>query len=122
MNRIDRINEEVKKALSDIIANEIKDPRLPAITSITDVKVTKDLKYADIFFSVLGDEAQRASALSAVKSASGFIRRELSKRVGLRITPELRFREDRSIEKGIYMNLLIDKVIKDDEERNKIDE
>lgn len=120
MERINRINEEIKKALSDIIANSIKDPRLPMLTSITSVETAKDLKYADVYFSVLGGDAERAAAFSALKSASGFIRRELSRKVELRYTPELRFKEDKSIENGIYMSSLIDKIIKQDEDNHEV--
>ena len=117
MERINRINEEVKKVLSEIISNDIKDPRLPMLTSITSVETARDLKYADVYFSVLGGEKERADALAALKSASGFIRRELSRKVKLRVTPELRFVSDRSIENGVYMSSLINKIIKDDESK-----
>ena len=119
MDRLERINGEVKRAISDIIFNDIKDPRLPVVTSITEVKVAKDLKSADVFFSVLGDDTKRASALLALKSAAGFIRRELARKVDLRNTPELRFKEDRSIENGITMSKKIDQIIKQDEQRNE---
>lgn len=120
MDRIFRINEEVRKAISDIIANDVKDSRLPMLTSITAVNVAKDLKVADVFFSVLGGEKERENAKAALQSAAGFIRRELSRKVQLRYTPELRFKEDRSIENGIYMSALIDKVIKQDEEKHGV--
>lgn len=116
MERIHRINEEVKKALSEIIANDLKDPRMPMLTSITSVDVARDLKYADVYFSVLGGEKERADAKAALESASGFIRRELSHKVKLRYTPELRFKSDRSIENGVYMSSLIQKIVKQDEE------
>ena len=113
--REERINEEVKKALSEIVSNEIKDPRLPMLTSITDVKVSRDLAHADVYFSVFGDEEQREKARIALTSASGFIRKSLAKKVDLRATPELRFKDDRSIEKGIKMSSYIDEVIKQDQ-------
>ena len=121
MDRLQRINEEVKKALSEIVANEIKDPRLPMLTSITDVRVSKDLAHAEVYFSVFGEEEQREKALAALKSASGFIRRALAKKVDLRATPELKFKEDRSIEKGIKMSAFIDEVIKQDKENDERD-
>ena len=115
MNRTERINEEIKKAISNIISNDIKDPRIPLIISITDVRTTKDLKFADVYFSIFGDETARVSTLAALKSAAGFIRRELSRKVELRFTPELRFKEDRSIEKAIEMSAKINKIVKKDE-------
>lgn len=120
MDRIYRINEEVRKAISDIVANDVKDRRLPMLTSITTVNVAKDLKVADVYFSVLGGEQERQNAMAALQNAAGFIRRELSRKVQLRYTPQLRFKEDRSIENGIYMSALIDKVIKQDEDNHGV--
>lgn len=116
VNRIDRISEEVKRELSNIIQNEIKDPRLPSMVSITAVNVTKDLKFAKVFVSVLASEEEKKNALAALKSAAGFIRRELSRSVQLRNTPELNFVLDDSIEKGAYISGLINKTMKKSEE------
>lgn len=119
MDRINRISEEVKRELGEIVRNEIKDPRLPVLTSITAVKVTKDLKFATVYVSVFGDEKDRLNAIEALKSASGFIRREISHRVNLRNTPEFKFEIDRSIERGIYMSSLIDKTLEEDRNKKK---
>ncbi len=107
-DRIIRISEEVKKELSNIIQNDIKDPRLPSMVSIVSCNVTKDLRYAKVFVSVLGNEEQKKNAISALKSAAGFIRRELGHRVQLRYTPEIHFELDTSIEHGIHINKLLD--------------
>ncbi len=112
-DRIIRISEEVKKEISSIIQNDIKDPRLPNLVSITSCNVTKDLRYAKVFVSVLGDEEQKKNAMSALKSAAGFIRRELGHRVQLRYTPEIHFELDTSIEHGIYINKLLNETTKD---------
>lgn len=117
--RNNRLSGEMKKVISEIIRNEVKDPRLSDLVSITDVHVTEDLKFAKVFVSVYGDIEQ---SLEALKSARGFIRREVGKRIKLRITPELLFEKDESIEKGIYMSSLINKVIKDEESRKVDDE
>lgn len=109
VDRIYRISEEVKKELCKIVQNEIKDPRMPKLTSITTVKVTKDLRYAKVFVSVLGNELDKKNALEALKSAAGFIRREIGHRIQLRYTPEFKFEIDNSIEHGIYITSLIDK-------------
>ncbi len=112
-DRIVRISEEVKKEISSIIQNDIKDPRLPNLVSIISCNVTKDLRYAKVFVSVLGDEEQKKNAMSALKSAAGFIRRELGHRVQLRYTPEIHFELDTSIEHGIYINKLLNETAKD---------
>lgn len=114
-----RISEEVKRELGALIRSEIKDPRLPELTSITAVRVTKDLRYATVYVSVLGDENDRKNALEALKSASGFIRREIGRRMSLRYTPEFKFEIDRSIERGIHMSSLIDKTIAEDRNRSQ---
>lgn len=112
-DRIVRISEEVKKEISNIIQNEIKDPRLPNMVSIISCNVTKDLKFAKVYVSVLGSDEEKKNAISALKSAAGFIRRELGHRVQLRYTPEIHFELDTSIEHGIYINKLINETAKD---------
>jgi len=119
MDRLLRISEEIKRELGYLLANELKDPRLPEFTSITHVKVTKDLRYATVYVSVLGSEEDRKNALEALKSASGFIRREIGHRISLRYTPEFRFEIDRSIERGIHISSLIDKTLEDDRKKNQ---
>lgn len=117
--RNSRLSGEMKKVISEVIRNEVKDPRLSTLVSVTDVYVTEDLKYAKVYISVYGDIDQ---TLEALKSAKGFIRKEVGSRIKMRITPELLFEKDESIEKGIYMSSLIDKVIKEEESRKVEDE
>ncbi len=105
-SRTDRISEEVKRELSAVI-RELKDPRLPMMTTVVSVRVTKDLKFAKAYISVLGDEAQKSGALDALKSASGFIRREIGHRLNLRNTPEFTFVADDSIEYGAHINEIL---------------
>lgn len=111
MDRTERISEEVKKELSDLIQNHIKDPRLPDFVSVTAVRVTKDLRYAKAYVSVLGDESKKKGAIDALRSASGYIRHEIGKRINLRYTPEFRFELDDSIEHGMYLSKLIDETV-----------
>lgn len=109
-----RINMEVQRELSEIIRTEIKDPRVNgAMTSVVAVEVTPDLKYCKAYISVLGDEERAKDALTGLKSAVGYIRRELAHRVNLRNTPEITFVLDQSIEYGVNMSRLIDEVTKD---------
>ncbi len=102
-NRIDRISEEVKRELSMII-HEMKDPRLSGMVSVVGVRVTKDLKFAKAFISVMGDEQEKKNVLDALKSAAGFIRKEVGHRINLRATPEFSFVIDDSIEYGAHIN------------------
>lgn len=108
-NRIDRISEEVKRELS-LVIRELKDPRLPDMVSVVAVSVTRDLKYAKAYISVMGSEEVQKGALDALKSASGFIRREMGHRVSLRITPEFSFVLDNSIEYGAHINEVLKKL------------
>lgn len=112
-NRITRINEEVRHELSYII-RELKDPRVPAMTSVVRTDVTPDLKHCTVYISVFGSEEENAEAKAGLKSSTGFIRREMAKRINLRNTPELHFVMDNSIEVGVNMTKLIDDVMESD--------
>lgn len=109
-----KINEEVMRELALIIRDEIKDPRIHPMTSITAVEVAPDLKTCKVYVSVLGDEKNRKDTMEGLKSASGYIRRCLAERVNLRNTPELIYLDDRSIERGIRMTKMIDEVMAHD--------
>ncbi len=106
-----RVNGEVQRELSRIISMEIKDPRINPMTSVTDVIVTPDLKYCKAFISVLGDEEEGKATIEGLKSATGYIRRELARSINLRNTPEITFVLDNSIEYGIAMSKKIDEVM-----------
>ena len=105
-----RINGEVLKELSNIIRSEIKDPRINPMTSVVSVEVAPDLKTCKAYISVLGDEKAQQDTIAGLKSAEGYIRRELAHTVNLRNTPEIRFILDQSIEYGVRMSRLIDEV------------
>ena len=111
-----RINGEVQKELSNIIRNEIKDPRISPMTSVVSVEVTPDLKYCKAYISVLGDEQQQKDTIDGLKSAEGFIRKQLAHSINLRKTPQLTFIADQSIEYGIHMSHMIDEVNKKNQE------
>lgn len=115
-NRINRINVEVHRELAAII-RELKDSRIPMLTSVVAVHVTNDLSYAKCYISVMGDTETRKKALEGLKSAAGFIRRELGSRLNLRHTPELLFIQDESIEHGAHINDVINEI-----NRGKTDE
>lgn len=108
-----RINGEVQKELSAIIQNEIKDPRIAPMTSVVSVEVAPDLKTCKAYISVLGDEKAVQDTLAGLRSAEGYIRRQLARSVNLRNTPEIRFIMDQSIAYGVSMSKLIDEVVKE---------
>ncbi len=105
-----RINGEVQRELSNIIRGEIKDPRIAPFTSVVSVEVAPDLKSCKAYISVLGDEEVQQDTVEGLKSAEGYIRRQLAQNINLRNTPEIRFILDQSIEYGVNMSKLIDDV------------
>ena len=121
-NRTRRIGEEIRKIVSTMLINGIKDPRINSLVSVTDVEVTNDLSYAYVYVSILGGDEE--STLEGLKSACGYIRREVGKSIKIRHTPEIIFKIDDSLLKGMYMDELIKKVnngYKDSSEENEKD-
>ncbi len=116
-----RINGEVQRELSHIIAREIKDPRISPMTSVVAAEVTPDLKYCKAYISVLGDAKAQQDTITGLRSAEGYIRRALAGSVNLRNTPELIFCLDQSIEYGVHMSQLIDEVTRDLPDREEED-
>ncbi len=100
-NRMGRINEEIQRELSALIRS-VKDPRVTGMVSVTAVETTPDLRYAKVFISVL-DKSDCTQVLKGLKSASGWLRRELGSALRLRYTPELQFERDDSIDKGAHI-------------------
>lgn len=105
-----RINSEVQRELSEIISRELKDPRILPMTTVVAVEVTPDLKFCKAYISVLGSEEAGKETIKGLKSAMGFIRTQLARRVNLRNTPEITFVLDQSIEYGVNMTRLINEV------------
>lgn len=110
-NRINRINEEVRRELAEVI-RELKDSRIPMMTSVVAVHVTNDLSYAKCYISVMGNDEAQKKAIEGLKSAAGFIRREIGRRIDLRHTPEFLFELDHSIEHGAYINQMLSDINK----------
>lgn len=106
MERTDRIEEEIKKIVSVIIDRELKDPRLDGLISVTKVTVSKDLKYCKIFVSMLGTK-DNESAMKALESAAGYVRREVGSKVRMHTTPEIKFELDDSMEYGAHIQNII---------------
>jgi ribosome-binding factor A len=117
MSRCDRVAEAIKKEASLIIHDELNDPRLGFVT-VTKVEVTEDLRYAKIFFSVLGKDQDYKKTQEALDSALGFIRRLIAQRINLRFAPEIIFKEDRSVEYSIKIEEVLNEIKQLDESRH----
>lgn len=107
-NRFERINEEYRKEISNIIDNKLKNPNVTGLISVTKVKVTADLKYAKVYVSILNSKNLKET-LAGLKKSAGFVRSELARTVNLRNTPEIIFELDESLEYGAR----IDSILKD---------
>ena len=113
-----RVNQEVAHELAGII-RDLKDPRISFMTTVMDAYVAPDLKTCKVYISVMGDEQEKKDTMAGLKSAEGYIRRELAHALNMRNTPELTFILDRSIERGVEMSKLIDEVMSKDAENEK---
>ena len=129
--RLKRMADSVQRELSELIRQELKDPRLGGLVTISGVKVSPDLGYADVYVTVMGrelsddqNEVAHRETLDILNKASGFLRQELSRRIKTRITPRLRFHYDKTNAYGNYMFGLIAEAVKDlpADEANKDDE
>lgn len=114
--RANRVAEQMKKELGDIIGRKLKDPRIGFVT-VTDVEVTGDLQQAKVFLSVLGDEEKQGKTLEVLEKAKGFIRSEVGNRIRLRKTPELEFLWDESLAYGARIDELLHDIREDDQNR-----
>ncbi|HAP04024.1 MAG TPA: 30S ribosome-binding factor RbfA [Lachnospiraceae bacterium] len=114
-----RINEDVARVISVILREDVKDPRISPIVSVTEAIVAPDLKTAKIFISVLGSDEDGERTMEGIKSSAGYIRHQLAERLNLRNTPVLDFILDKSIAYGVDMSHKIDEVMEHDEEIEK---
>ena len=120
-NRFERIGEEYKKEISNIINYKLKNPNVTGLISVTKVKVTNDLKYAKVYVSILNSKNLKET-LAGLKKSSGFISSELARSVNLRNTPEIIFELDDSIEYGARIDSILDKIMKDVKKSNENEE
>lgn len=104
--RANRVAEQIKKELGEILTQKLKDPRIGFVT-ITDVEVTGDLQQAKVFISVLGDETEKAETLEGLEKANGFIRSEIGQRIRLRKTPEITFEFDEAHAYGNHIDSIL---------------
>ena len=117
-SRTRRVGEQLHRELSELIRDELKDPRLGIVT-INAVEVTRDLGHAKVYFTRLGEASARADATRVLNHAAGFLRRELGRRLSLRIVPQLRFYYDDSVERGSRLSHLIDEAVASDRAKNE---
>lgn len=109
-SRKDRVSEQIRRELADLIGTELRDPRV-GMVSITDVEVTADYAHAKIYFSTLAGREQLEAVLNGLQNSSGFLRRELGKRISIHMTPQLHFVFDQSLERGADLTKLIQEAV-----------
>lgn len=119
--RIDRISEQVRREVDRIIREDVSDPRVRGTFSITRADVTRDLRFAKIYISVL-EEDNREPMLAALRKAAGFIRRELGHNLSLRYTPELQFVHDQNIAYGVHIASVLRGITPSENENNENEE
>ena len=113
------VGDEIQKIISGIISGKLNDPRVPLMTTVTAVKMSKDLSHATVFISVFGDERTKKEAMDAIEHAKGFIRYETVQQINLRVAPELHFKLDNTLDEAERMDALIKKTIAEDKARAK---
>jgi ribosome-binding factor A len=106
-----RIAEQIQRELADLVRVELKDPRIAAMVTITDVEVTSDQAHAKVFFTLMGDASTIDDTKAGLARAAGFLRTQLAQRMKLRTVPQLEFRYDPSIERGMKLSRLIDEAV-----------
>ena len=111
-NRMNKVDEEIKKEVGIIISTELKNPHLTGLISVTKVKTTPDFRYAKIYISMIGEKSKKQN-LSILKQSSGHIRSLLAKKINLRTTPELVFEFDESLEYGAKIDEILKDISKD---------
>ena len=120
--RTERVNDLLREQLDELLRREAKDPRLETIWSITDVEVTRDLRHAKVYVSVLGTEEEAAATMAALQAARSFLRRELSQRLNtMHHIPEIAFKRDTSIERGARLSAMLDDLARERQERERAD-
>ena len=108
--RPEKVAHLMRREVADILQRRVRDPRVSAMVSVTDVQVTPDLSFARVFVSILGDPAEREATLEALGHAAGFVRHELGERLGLREVPEVRFVYDESLDRGARVEDLLKRI------------
>ena len=108
--RPEKVAHLMRREIAEILQQKLRDPRVSAMVSVTDVEVTQDLSFARVFVSIMGTPAEREAAMQALAHAAGFVRRELGPRLGLREVPDVRFVHDESLERGARVEDLLKRI------------
>ena len=111
--RTEKIAQQIQRDLAELLSKEVKDPRIGMVT-LTGVEVSRDHSHATVYYTVLGEERDRAPIAEGLKRASGFLHSQLFHRLKLRIVPQLHFVYDESVERGAHLSRLIDEAVKGD--------
>ena len=109
--RTRRIAEQMRRELADLVRLELKDPRVTGLITITDVEVSADQSHAKVFFTLLGEADKIGETAAGLNNAAGFLRTQLSRRMKLRTVPQLEFKYDASVERGVKLSRLIDEAV-----------
>ncbi|MCC6544287.1 MAG: 30S ribosome-binding factor RbfA [Nitrospirae bacterium] len=112
--RTDRIGDQIRAEIADIIARKLKDPRVGFVT-VTSVDVSDDLRHAKVYISILGDEKTQVETMKGLNSASGYVRGEIGRRIKIKFTPDIVFRLDNSLEEAAHVLDILDHIKKEDE-------
>jgi len=118
-HRSERVSEELLREISNIIHTQMKDPRITGMISLTRVETSKDLRHATVFVSVYGDDKGKQGTMEALRHGAGFIRSVVGKQMRIRMSPEIDFRLDDSIERGARINSILKDVLQEDDDGEK---
>lgn len=110
VSRVDKVRKALIREVSDLLQTRLKDPRISGIVSVTDVELSADCRHAKVFVSILGEADDQNNTMEALASSTGFIRTEIAKRISLRFTPEIKFMIDDSLERGVRVTKLLEKI------------
>lgn len=118
--RAERVGELIREEIARLLLNGVKDPRV-GFVSVMSVKMSSDLRYADVYVSLFGSDSEKKSSLAALRSAKGWIRQQIGNAVRLRYTPEIRFREDSTIDNAYHLEEVIKEIAEERDSRNPPD-
>ncbi|MEK6561341.1 MAG: 30S ribosome-binding factor RbfA [Nitrospirota bacterium] len=113
--RIDRLGDQIREEIADIIARKLKDPRVGFVT-VTAVYVSEDLRHAKVFVSIYGDEKTQAETMKGLNSAAGFVKGEIGRRIKIKFTPDIVFKQDTSLEEAAHVLDILDHIKKEEDE------
>lgn len=113
--RIDRLGDQIREEIADIIARKLKDPRVGFVT-VTAVYVSEDLRHAKVFVSIYGDETTQAETMKGLNSAAGFVKGEIGRRIKIKFTPDIVFKQDTSLEKAAHVLDILGHIKKEEDE------